>query len=306
VRASVTALLLVVAACGGSGGAVEATDVDGIPVLEGHHRGPGTRIGDGFTVADGSVLVGDPLPPRAQYGPRRPEGWRALLLVTGGARDVLDAYARQAAAIGLPVAPQFTTGACRPDTELLACELWGEQRTSERTRRVELSLQRGRAEGDPGPVSHLVIRYETIGPPPYGEVVDNGCRCPPGDRDAPAPEDWPPLPGDGERLEAAVTRMQPGLAVEPGSQLVAHPTSLSEGYGASLALLVVTDDPEEVLAAYVDQLPDSYDHVEERSRFRGGTVLHRFWGQGGGTYQADLVLREGRPAYLAIEHSVTD
>jgi hypothetical protein len=64
-----TAVLVVVdsAACGGDDADdPQETKVAGIPVLDGYTSGPGSDLGDGFTVVDGSVLLGDVVPSGAE------------------------------------------------------------------------------------------------------------------------------------------------------------------------------------------------------------------------------------------------
>jgi len=105
----------------------------------------------------------------------------------------------------------------------------------------------------------------------------------------------------GQPYEAAGN--QPAGRVEPGSHLVAHPAS---SFGtASLALFVVTGDPEEVLDRYLHQ-QEASDVFEERRRDDGATVLERSWRAGGGEYDASAVIRDGRPTYLLIEHYGSD
>jgi hypothetical protein len=105
----------------------------------------------------------------------------------------------------------------------------------------------------------------------------------------------------GEPYEAPGN--QPAGRVEPGSHLIAHPAS---PFGTvSLALVVVTGDPEDVLDRYVHQ-QEAWSVVEDRRRDDGATVLDRSWRAGGGEYDATAVIRDGRPTYLLIEHYATD
>ena len=301
------AAVVVVAACGGDGDDdPQATEIAGIPVLEGHTAGPGAELGDGFTVADGSVLLGDPVPTGVAFEhrgePIDDRGWRALLLVTGDAGEVLESYARQAAAVGLPLTSRYGEGRCVDDfTSVVTCDLRGQVGSDFDGRSIALELQRGTARSRHAPRSHLLMSYSETGEPPYRTSPVDVCpRC----RDVvppPAPTGWPPLPAVGERYESTGNR-RAGL-VEPGSHLVAHPASLA--IAGTVALFVVTDDPEEVLDRYMAQ--QGADQVfEERRRDDGATVIRRSWRAGGGEYDADVVIRDGRPTYLLMEHYASD
>jgi hypothetical protein len=64
--------------------------------------GAGAEIGDGFTVADGSTLLGSRVPEATSiYVGMRRLGWSAVLLVDGDPGAVLRAYVAQSEALGL-------------------------------------------------------------------------------------------------------------------------------------------------------------------------------------------------------------
>jgi hypothetical protein len=276
-------------------------------VLAGHTAGPGTALGDGFTVADGTVLLGGVVPTgtAVEYEGELIEdrGWRALLLVTGDAIGVLDAYAEQAADAGLPVTDRYRVGPCFDDVgSVVSCLRSARLGSLQDGRSVDLELKRTGPSGDRAPLSHLTIHYRETGEPPYPPVPPDICpryvcraAAPP-----PTPTGWPPLPGVGERYER--TQDPSAGRVEPGSHLVAHPTWAS---GASVALFLLTGDPEEVLDRYLRQ-QESDDVFDARRRDDGATVLERSWHAGGGEYNASVVLRDGSPTYLFLEHYFSD
>ena len=99
-------------------------EVDRIPVLEHSTSGPGTALGDGFTVPDGALLVGVPFPVDigGQFDAELLEdaGWQARLLVTGVPRDVIDDLARQATDAGIDVP---NTQRCELDDRTYRCSV---------------------------------------------------------------------------------------------------------------------------------------------------------------------------------------
>jgi hypothetical protein len=294
------ATLLAVPTCGSDD---PVTRIAGIPVLEGHTSGPNTELGGGFSVVDGSLLLGVPMPPRASYGANPPplHGWRALLLVTGDAGAVFTAFAHQAARAGF-VFDETNDGFCRQEDEVLTCDAYASEGPYEHRRELQLGLRRGQPGPERRPVSHMSIEYSVTGTPPPTAGPPERCECGVADRGVEVPDDWPALPGEGQPFEDSLPH-QDAMDVEPGSRPVAHPVPL-RGLWSS-ALFLVTDEPEEVLDRYERQL-DPHDRFERRQRVAGGSRLHRFWGHGGGTYTADLLIRPGGPDYLLIEHSPHD
>src|SRR5918997_1774614 len=93
------------------------TLVEGVPVRADATSGPGTDLVAGFSVVEGSVLLGTVFPADYRGSDRGlfDRVTTALLLVTGDARQVFDAYADQAAAIGLPVGPDSSSGLCHEE-----------------------------------------------------------------------------------------------------------------------------------------------------------------------------------------------
>jgi hypothetical protein len=303
------AIALLLAACAGDDDDdLGVTEVAGIPVLGEHTSGAGAELGDGFTVVDGTVLLGDVVPTGAdvEFEGRIIEdrGWRAMLLVTGDAETVLDAYAGQAADMDLPLTDPYGGRGCLDDRSgVVSCARRGQAGSDQDVRSVQIELERAPASDGRAPLSHLTIDYTETGEPPYPPRASDTCPsyicrtvAPP-----PVPTEWPPLPKVGQPYETDVGQV-PGR-VEPGSHLVAHPAS---PFGiASLALFVVTGHPEDVLDRYAHQ-QETRDVFEERRRDDGATVLERSWRAGGGEYDASAVIRDDHPIYLLLEHLATD
>jgi hypothetical protein len=243
-----------------------------IPAEASALRHAGATLGNGFSVAEGSALVGEVFtyPPgttsNAPYGsaPIVDRGWRAVLLVVSDPRAVLRRYAAQAVAVGL--GPEGLTLGCS-DRTVYEC-YGGRSFTDDDPRSVSLALTRGSTEF--GAVSHLLIDYHELSRPPAGR----DSQSPRGEVDLsdvppPVPKTWDPLAGVGESMFAgadvpyASSAPPPPLRVEPGSQLVA-PVSFTSSLDWR-AVLRVTGDPVAVARAYRRQLLD----VQASSRQRG-------------------------------------
>ncbi len=314
-------LAAVTVGCGGGGGGARAaptptTLVEGIPVRAGATEGPGAELFAGFSVADGSVLLGTVFPAvvDGDYGdvPFEERQFRALLLVTGDARRVFEAYAGQAAATGLPVGPTSSDGVCGDVRVHRAtqCSAAASQGAPEKGHRwVRIDLWRAPADRDRPPLSHVFVGYGERGRPPYEGPVGHQQVAGAGSGNPPLPTDWPSLPNVGEPYESGYA--QAPLAVEDGTELVAHPSSSTEcGGGGSSAVFRVLDDPEDVLNAVARQQPTGDGWRNDYSTLEtvegDATLRYISWNQGGGSYGAWTVERSDEPTYMLVDHCTAD
>ncbi|MGQ0805859.1 MAG: hypothetical protein ACT4PI_18640 [Actinomycetota bacterium] len=233
--------------------------------------GPGTEIGDGFTVAAGTVLLGTrfPLPPR--HDPRQPKTWIAFLLVEGDPGDALSDYAAQAAKAGLSV--HTSASACyRSELDYVDCSLGAEAGpwNSPAGRSLDVRLAHSDADGDEPFASHLVLRYSSWGDPaaiPSTPIMP-APELPIDVRFGPRPNP-PELPESGEPI---APHLQPSwdlhtIEVEAGSELLAPPSPLHcDAQPGFDAILRVTADPHKVLTRYAEQFDQGFPRGLELER----------------------------------------
>jgi hypothetical protein len=301
----VSSLLLASAGCGGTDTGADATTVAGIPVLEGVTSGPGTRLGAGFHVVEGSVLVGPPLPVSQEVPD---SGFTALLLVTGPFQEVFDAYRRQAADLGIRLRPSQNVEAApslcwqEPGPGAFTCDGSGNVTSDVVGPTVGLTAYRRAKHGRRPPLSHLVLDYHDAGPGETGAPIPDRGR-PRLPDDPPLPSRWPALPGSGEPYEADV--VQAPLRVPRGAELVAPPIVDPGQYlDGSSALFRADGDPAEV----VDDLVQRGAEVHRRNTFRARASdnAELQWDWGGGTYAATATRRGDGPTWLLVVHGTTD
>lgn len=217
---------------------------------------PGTTLGDGFSVAEGTRLLGHTFPSViAGYHndePIQDDGWVASLLVTGDLDDVLAAYRAQANAAGLPLRAIATN--CGTEGSLTRCSAQGFGGTPDDPRSILLEADVGEIDGNP--VSHLTLTYfdvevttdGTIFPP----VPPDPASAPPLRARARPPTDWPAEPtGDGR----FGTRLTDGerFRLEPGSEMVGPVHRKGYGFVSFVAVLAVDGDAEAVVDGFLDQ-----------------------------------------------------
>lgn len=266
--------------------------------------GPGTGLGDGFEVTEGSTLIGAPIPLGTTVvlngEPIVDDGWRAFLYVDGEPEAVVDAYLEQADERGLTPVPL-------PDSEVFAeegeapAQGWGRCGSNDglgyRCRAaasdgdatcltVDVMRERG--------ASHLELalmrnyRFDVPCGAPAGVLVLGG-EVVPG-----PPERWPALPGPGEPFGERWEHLSE-IHVQEGSQVVAAPIR-HDMCDTVTAALAVDGEPLEVLDRYVAAFgalmniePDVTSERDERA----GVVLERRRinePAGGRSFTADLVV----------------
>lgn len=288
-----------------SGGSNDITAVAGIPVVAGATESPGTDLGNGFSVARGTVLVGRTLPTGVALElngvPLEDAGWRALLVVTGSVPGVVEDYTRQAAANGLLLEPINVGGYCNVIDATFTCDAVAEDGPVDDGRRLTLRLWRAGASALRGPVSHLFLQYSETGSPSRATAVEPPTIAPFADQ--PLPTDWPALPGPGQPYE--VTGASP-LRVVDGSRLLAPPSpSVNCTSRGSTALFAVTKDPRDVIDGYAGQ--GGHDlYRRDASLDDGVTVYGMSWRGGGGTYAAESFTTRNGETYLLVDHCDLD
>ena len=311
-------------ACGGGEdeGPKAAASVE-IPVRESARAGPGTALRDGFTVEDGSVLVGSPIPNGVvafvREKPVVDRGWWAVLFVDASdAAEVLASYLSQAEALGyqpdeppsgapphlredVPPEDQQYTRCGTPSEGARGWHCAGAAFSAEGSPCVHFDLVRRTFDGSVE--SHLLMRLNT-----RPEACSPGTSDLVGDPDAtppPLPSEWAPLPRTGAKLGEAWGLLS-RLAIEHGSAVA---TYRFDGLGCGdAALFEVTGDPQDVFDAYVDAIeartPYGAPSTPRVTRVDDETELWQFWRDnagGGNGYGADLVINENRPSMLALE-----
>lgn len=295
------AVALTVGGCGDSSATSEGSS-DTTPVMPSAAGPPGTSLGDGFTVIDGTTLIGDPIPTGVAVvrngQPIIDDGWTATSIVTGGdPTGIIDAYMREAAEVGLVEQPG--TG-CTSERGVAMCSGFARSPDVNEPRSVSVTFVRGRSEDVYS--DHVVVRFSTIDL--YwnygGETYTQ-----PGDA-VPAPTEWPPLQSVGEPLGTAGETTH-AVPVQEGSRLAGPPRlNLDDTTGGVVAILEVTDDPRAVLQTYVDHLDDlGVEGSPPEGLVIGDaqvTTAHSSEA-GGDHFNFTLVERPGRPTWLAIEGS---
>ncbi|MEX1009255.1 MAG: hypothetical protein WD271_15645 [Acidimicrobiia bacterium] len=285
--AGVVILLTALSASGG------VARFGGIPVDAAALQPVGTKLGNGFSVAAGTALVGDVFPIPIVYHQAEPiidRGWRAILLVTGDPRTVMASYQRQARAAGMELhfPPPTLCAFNRISTEIYECFAMGADDSTNDSRRVTFSLMRG--PGLYGPMSHLTIVYNDPDQP-NGVFLDSTLPtdAQPGPEPPAVPRDWERLarPGDflfGDSYKALSGFVAPPLKVEPGSTAAAPVGPAVNGFAGSydwVAVLRVTDDPGKIVTAYRRQLRSKQRRFGNLSptvmtRPQAGTTVYQF------------------------------
>lgn len=289
-------------ACGDGTSPEEATAVR-LPVTSAAAGAPGTALGDGFTVADGTILVGDPLPTGllaySQGEPGADGGWTAMSIVDGGdPTGIVDEYMAQAARAGLDEQPGK---GCARDLEVTICWAFARSPGLADLRSFLAAVVRG-PRGDVYS-DHVVVRYATSAR--YWEYgnLHHGSRA----VESPAgPVAWPPLAGAGDPLGTA-GEMGHEVTIQEGSRLVAPARlNLDDVTGGVVAMLEVTGNPASVLGAYLDSLASQgLEASPPRTLAIDGAVVTNAVADeaGGDSYGFTIVERPGRPTWLRIEGS---
>jgi hypothetical protein len=266
-------------------------DVAGAPVLQGGVQQPGSAIGDGFVVAEGSLLLGTTFAtgPHLELHGRSiaDDGWKALLFVTGDVQRVLGDYIEQARDAGIPADP-LRCSEPRGPTESEDC--WFEGSVGERGRSRGINGEFVR--GSPNPESHLMLTYsdpdgaDAGEPPEPYDTLDEPTT--------PFPAEWPRPPTVGEGFGVLVS-------LERNSRLVAPPAT---GGIRRWAVVAIYGSAIDVLDRYARQLESRrWRRVEQTPRHRDFADLRVSYGvmDAGVTFTATPVT--GELAFMLVEAS---
>ena len=256
--ATIVVAVAVLAACGGGNEELSSGVPDGA-VAERALSGPGTSIGNGFEVVEGSWLIGVPVPLGTTMSPDDEpgvdEGWTAHLYVDGDPASVTSAFLAQAEGHGLEPAPLpqgevfASEGEAVPPTGYATCGTTGRgafecsASASDDGRCLTVDLVRDESS------SHLRLRLTL-------DDADEACSGVAGVASNPdvgppdPPEDWPARPETGDPFGARWAALQDVVVLE-GSQVVAAPVPGADC--GTTAVLRVQGDPVTVLDGYLTE-----------------------------------------------------
>ncbi len=291
------------------------TLLDGVvPAREGTALPPGTPIGAGLHVAQGSYLLGGPLPylySELHGGePIEDEGFEAHLLATEPIREVVERYRSQAVDAGFEMAPATCLGSgddlvCRTTCEAeCGFGLSGNSTGYEHGRTLTVSGQQ-QAEspsvsqaGPSTPVSYVFIEHRVLGEPPYPTAEFHRQGDAPTERGS-VPLDWPPLPTVGDPIVSFND-----FEVAPGTILLAH--GLGSYNSEATAVFEVVDDLDSVIESFTRQ-PRRRAHDVTRETFRrdGERIDRVNWADGHGQSLVFHELEDG-PTILVLSSTVAD
>jgi hypothetical protein len=290
----------------------EARDVeiDGVPFLDGATLGPGAELRDGIRVVEGSRVLGDTIPLEyfmEKEGEDLDRGWAAMAVVTGDARQVLDEYASQAVALGLPVPvvscverpPDFVDA---PPTTTCAGESWSVDRL--RSFRIDFVRTPGYAGFEP--FSHVWIARQDMSAPPVTTDFFLPIGVPVGDPGRGSELVWLPLPQVGEPYEHPTGSTTPiSFVVQEGTQLVGAPGPERQGgVDSVVAVLRVDGDVDRVVDRYRTAFGAGYEHHSSSDQ-EGVQVDHWYW-TSGDTATVDVYRRDGHPTWMMVWHALGD
>jgi hypothetical protein len=257
-------------------------------------------LGNGFVVAEGTILIGDPVPTGVAHlyndQPIVDDGWVATLIVDGGRpRAVVANYLTQAEQAGL--VGRVGQG-CFSDDAVLLCA--GFARSPDRNPPRSLSVEVVRGSRADVVSNHVVVRFSTIQLFwEYGVGDDDPAAATPAAA-------WPPLPDVGEPIGTA-GETQANAIIQEGSRLAGPPhLYLDDSTGGIVAMLEVTGEPREVLDRYLDHLTSMGLVASEPEVLDlGGAVLTTAHASesGGDGFVLQLVERPGRPPWLRLTGS---
>lgn len=288
----------------------EPIRLDGVvPARAGITLPPGTSIGAGLEVAEGSYLLGGALPYlySSMHGgdPIEDDGFEAHLLVTEPLRDVVDRYRAQAVAAGFEMSPVW----CVEREGVVAChtqcqESCGFPSGYEHGRTLVIGgeqgavARRGPRSTIPPPVSHLRIEHRSIGDPPFPTEAAVAPAPLTTTRGA-VPADWPPLPDVDDPIYSFND-----FEVAPGTILLAH--GLGSSDGVTRAIFEVVDDSDSVIEQITRQPRYPADDVRRETFERDGERIDFVaWSDGQGQSLEVHHLAAG-PTLLVLVSTVTD
>jgi len=303
--AAIVAVALVAAAGvavgvgGRSGGGTHGAVIAGASGLD-----PGSDLGAGLTVVEGSRLVAPPIP--AGQPTADPtvvdDGFTAILEVDGDPLTVMQAYIAQTGGTSPGIG-------CEDADGVQSCAATVYIDGGANPAALELSSWRGLPDGA-RPVSHLELVYTSFPVSDAAREVAERVR-PPARTPLSVPDVTSPPRPDGVAPSGGEQTMFVGadpvapLPVLAGSRLLADVVPRSGWPPHAIAVLEVTGDPATVHAAYRELLGDTgSDGASERPPrdVAAGRIMEFSGGETGGVdYQARLFVRDDGDAWLLIE-----
>lgn len=274
----------------------------GIPIRASEIHGPGTRMGDGFTVPPGAVLAGPVLSTTNSSNTGHLRTWTATLGIDGPPVEVMQQLANQAFAKGLTLAPEGERSCGEPRVPVPQPAI---------CRFTSTPIVRGQPTAKQG-LSVEVQQTDTpttIGFVTYTDLATGPEIVFQADHPTVATPDLmlPPLPAQRGaahgRLPQEGEEIAPGIPVLPNTAAVT-PVFLS-WLGKTEAVLRVTDEPDTVFRRYVHLLADLYGDLSRSPTNRSGpwSVKYASFEEGiedgaGGTIH---LFTAGRRAYIRLE-----
>jgi hypothetical protein len=337
VRILIVVVTLLMGSCD-PGSRHEAEGPSDIPTLADALQGPGSKIADGFTVAEGSWLIGDAIPGvQYGYGNEAIEGWNAVLIVDEEPMHVLQAYLDEALSVGytefgvpftdvdqfcstdrdLGIRPSGTRP--RTGTQWIECRLAARRPAGERFDTIFFQLSLG-IPPDCFERCESYARYLDLSTAYSTPVTGLSVPCEGCDKPDIASVSLPQLspPPRGLRLAdvgepiGADQRFFDGFQIQKGSEVVAPGTGLhTAGTGNYTVILHISGEPGTVLEAYRDQFEelccagsgtDGPPDLRSRSTDDGEQLYAHVAALGGlGFSVITTPLREDRPAFARVD-----
>ena len=264
------------------------------PTEAGFSGRPGTPLGDGLEVVDGTTLLADPRPYLSADGEMA--GWLATSVVDGGdPLAVVDAYLDQAEAAGLTPQGEPT---CAPDPTPTGFICTGFARSGDPADPRSMSVTFLRGQRVDLVSNHVIVTFSSTDVTSSSDMPTSGGG---GDVSLPDARPWGQLPEVGEALPAdgEVTRR---IVIQPGSRLAGPPhLSLDDATGGTHAIFEVTGEPIAVFDAYLEHLHDlGLEGAPPTERRSGGVVVTEAFANvaGGDDVFLRLVERPDRPTWL--------
>ncbi len=285
---------------GSTFGDARDVEIDGVPFLDGATLGPGDELRDGITVVEGSRVLGGTMP--VQYfaepeGVDLDHGWRALAVVTGDARQVLDDYASQAAWLDLAVPPVFCveTPAWPEMPSPTVCA--AESRSADGLRSFRLDFVRSPGHAGFEPVSHAWISRQDMSVPPIATDFVPPFGTPVEDPGRGSDLDWIPLAEVGEAYEPPTGSTTPtSFVVQEGTRLIGPP--------GSVAVLAVVGDVDQVVDRFRTAVGPAYEN--HTSSVQDGVQVDRWYWTNGDTATVEVYRSDDRPTFMVVSHTAGD
>lgn len=274
----------------------------GIPIRASEIHGPGTRMGDGFTVPPGAVLAGPVLSTTNRANTGHVRTWSATLGIDGPPIDVMQQLANQAHAKGLTLAPEGPVCSSTPRVPVSQPRF---------CRYTSTPIVRGQ----PTAIQSFSVEVQqTDAPTTIGFVAYQDLAAGPeivfqADHPTVAAPDLMLAPLPAQHGAARGRLPQEGEEIAPGIPMLPNTTAVTPVFrswrGQTEAVLRVTDEPDAVFRRYVHLLRDLYGGLTRSPTNRSGPwkVNYASFEEGiedgaGGTLH---LFTAGHRAYIRLE-----